>query len=343
MQRPMMDPTFVPDLFEAKRIPAWKPWLLKGVKAFWGWLVSNPFTVRKPGEERRTFSIWSVLLRVAVIWIILVPLLLGAMLMLIVQQGTHPAPASVAADPNSEGLYFETAHFTSADGTPLTGWLVPALDARRVLDEKDRSVRLRRPAIVLVHDFGHSMQQMLPLVRPLHDEGLVVLVLALRGQGTIAPTAQTYGLNEAKDVSAGLDLLRQTSYVDSSRIAVAGIGTGANACLIAANGDAGVKALVIVQPVKAYEQGVSVRIAPKSQWLDWMEPLCRRAFEAIYNVDSEQLNVKHYASLLATRPSLSLLDEDPFLLNEASTAHRVKVFCRRALQTNELPKLGSAR
>ena len=346
MQRPMMDPTFVMDLAESKQQKkhiAWKRWLFSGIKAFWGWLVSNPFTVSRPGEQKRRVSVWSILLRTTVMWIILLPLLLGGTLVLLIRQATHPPAASVAADPNSQGLYFETVHFTSSDGTPLTGWLVPALDARRVLDEKDRSLQLRRPAIVLVHDFGRSMQQMLPLVQPMHDEGMVVLVLALRGAGTASPTGQTFGLNESKDVAAAVDRLRQTSYVDSSRIVIAGIGSGATACLIATKSDASIRAVVAMQPLKGYEENVSTRIAPKQAWLGWMEPLCRRAFEAIYSVDSQQLDLKAYASVMANRPSLQMASEDPYLLNEAGTAHQIRAFCRRAFQTNLITTVGSAR
>lgn len=344
MQRPMMDPTFVPDIVEAKcKHVAWRQWVSRGTRWFWGWLLTNPLTVQMPGQEKRRWSIWSVVLRMVVCWAILLPLLVGGTVLLLVFKGTHPAPASLAADPSSQGVYFESTRFPSTDGTQLSGWIVPAIDARRVLDEKDRTLKLSRPAIVLVHDYGHSMQQMLPLIKPLHDEGMVVLVMGLRGANTGSLTAQTFGLNEAKDVSAAVQLLRQTAFVDRNRIAVAGVGTGANACLIAASSDSTIKAVVLAQPVKSYREAAANRISPNGKWLTWMEPVCQRVFEVLYGVDSQQLSYDRYASLLKTRPTLLFDTEDSYLLNEVGTVHRVQVFCRKHLQTDELPRLGTAR
>ena len=71
--------------------------------------------------------------------------------------------------------------FLADDGTRLEAWLVPVIDAKRVIAEKEAVIRRKSPAAVLVHDFGATREQMLSLVHPLHDAGFVVLVLSLRG------------------------------------------------------------------------------------------------------------------------------------------------------------------
>src|SRR5207302_3423613 len=115
--------------------------------------------------------------------------------------GTHPSAPPAVTDPHTRGLFFTVEEFTSADGTQLKGWLVPVIDAKRVLDQRDDLLRHVQPAVVLVHDYGQSPQQMLPLLESLHEEGLVLLVVGLRGIGTDSRVmGQTFGFSESQDV-----------------------------------------------------------------------------------------------------------------------------------------------
>lgn len=345
MNRPMMDPTFVPDVVQAKRrhIPLGQI-LKRGARWFCTWLLSNPLAIRKPGDEVVRWPLFKVALRMVVFWSILLPILLGLLVMLCVYMGTHPSRTPIVAEPSSQGVYFEPASLASTDGTQLAAWLVPAIDARRVVEEKDRTLRLSHPAIVLVHDYGKSMQQMLPLVRPLHDEGIVVLVLGVRGSGTNSlMAAQTFGLNESKDVLAAVDLLRQSAFVDGKRIAVAGVGTGANAALIAASRDPGIKAVVLADMLPNCDGVVASKLSPTQRWLTWTRPLCRRVFELECGVDANDLDGARYTGLLKTRPNLQLAGQDGITTGDAATVTQIKLFCRAQLNTQAAPALGSAR
>ena len=343
MNRPMMDPTFVPDVVAAKRrhIPL-SQWMTKGAKWFWNWLLTNPLAIRRPGDEPVRWPLIKIGIRMAIFWSILLPILLGAVVMLTVYLGTHPTPLPIVAEPSSQGVYFEPATVASIDGTQLAAWLVPAIDAHRVVEEKDRTLHLSHPAIVLVHDYGHTMQQMLPLVRPLHDEGIVVLVIGLRGSGSGSTSAQTFGLNEAKDVMAAVDLLRQTAFVDGRRIAVAGIGTGANAALIAASRDTNIRAIVLADMLPNCDGIVATRLSPKEPWLAWLRPVCRRVFEMECGVDVNDLDSARYQGLLKTRPALVLAGQEGITNADPTTLHRIKLFCRQQLDTQTAPRLGLA-
>src|SRR5260370_1169386 len=83
------------------------------------------------------------------------------------------------------------------------------LDARRVLDQKEKWIAEKFPAVILAHDYGASRQQMLPLVAPVHQAGFVVLVLQLRGSALGGQAGSTFGLKESGDVKAGVNLLRK--------------------------------------------------------------------------------------------------------------------------------------
>ena len=178
--------------------------------------------------------------------------------------GTHPKVSRDWGDPADRGVYYDPISFPSRDGTLLQAWLVPVVDAKRVLARKDKVLSERQPAIVLVHDFGRSPQQMLPLLAPLHEDGIVVVAVGLRGLGAGRASGRTFGLNESLDVAAAVDMLRRRPFVDPDRIAVLGIGTGANAALLAAAKDAKIKALILADPVAGPEEAVARYVGPSS-------------------------------------------------------------------------------
>lgn len=344
MNRPMMDPTFVPEVVESKRrhIPL-RALIARCGKWFWNWLLTNPLAIRRPGDEPVRWPVFKVAIRMAVFWSVLLPLLLAGLVVLSVYRGTHPAQVPIIAEPSSQGVYFEPATLNSTDGTQLTGWLVPAIDARRVVEEKDHALRLSHPAVVLVHDYGHTMQQMLPLVRPLHEEGIEVLVLGLRGSESGSLAAQTFGLNESKDVMAAVDLLRQTAFVDGNRIAVIGIGSGANAALIAASKNTAIRALVLADMLPNCDGIIVNHLSPSQPWLAWLRPVCRRVFEFQYGVDAADLDSGHYTAFLKSRPAMVLPGQEGITNANPTTLRQIKLFCRQQLHTETGPQLGSAR
>src|SRR4051794_29177023 len=125
MQRPVMNPTFVEfHHTTAKWATCWQ-YVVRGGKWFGRSLLTNPFAVQKPEQPVAAESPVKVLVRVAVSWAILLPSLCVLSAVGLVTTGTHPAPPPALLDPNSQGCYFESVTFNSADGTELSGWLVP--------------------------------------------------------------------------------------------------------------------------------------------------------------------------------------------------------------------------
>lgn len=345
MQRPVMNPEFVEFSETTTRWATCWAYVVRGAKWFGRSLMTNPLAAPKPDQPVRAETPARVLVRVAVSWAILLPSICVLSAFYLVTTGTHPAPPPELLDPNSQGCYFETVEFASGDGTKLTGWLVPAMDARRVLSEKDKVLKAKRPAVVLVHDVGQSPQQMLPLIRPLHDEGVNVLAVSLRGcgTGTARASGATFGLRESSDVAAAVELLRQMRFVDPNRVAVVGIGTGANAALMAASKDPSCKAVVIANPVKSCDDVIARRIAPHGRGLGWMQSVCRVTFELMYKVNADELDYDRYASVLSTRPSLVFDTGNPYVLSERKHVAEVRMFCRKTLGTQDRPAIGSAR
>lgn len=229
------------------------------------------------------------------------PILLVGFLVAIVLAATHPGRTAQGADPLSFGVYYDPVNFLASDGTRLEGWLVPVIDAKRVLEEKDLIVGKRYPAVVLVHDFAANRQQLLPLVQPLHDSGFVVLAINLRGTESLSGTAQTFGIKEAYDIKGAVEMLRRRSFVNAEKIALIGIGTGANACAIAAKNDPAIAAMVLAAPVDNFDQAFAQRVGSDHAWLSPLRNLFRWTFEVMYGVDTGELESKSYAKMIDQR------------------------------------------
>lgn len=337
MKRPVMDPLFVDKDHKSRgRSLQVLKYLLISSKWFGRLLVSNPFVIRRRAVDAPVPPA-RILVRVAASWLVFLPFIMTATAVVLVYGATHPKAPLVLADPNSQGVYFDPVEFVSSDGTKLAGWLVPQVNAKRVLDEKEKLLRVRHPAVVLVHDFGQSPQQMLPLLLPLHQEGVVQLVVALRGQGSSGFAAgQTFGLNEWQDVKAAVETLRTQAFVDPTRIAVIGVGSGANAALLAASHDPSIRAIVLADAYKNVDEAIARRVAPHQRWLRWMRPLCKWTFELSYRVDGDDLAFDQYSQLLVSKPSLIFHDgAEHIRFLDPSTIDQVRAFCRRHLHTAE--------
>jgi pimeloyl-ACP methyl ester carboxylesterase len=308
MKRPVMDPMFLKDQNHPPRFP--KLWAAgaacgRGVVWFGKLLFRPPFRVNRVGASQQSPA--SKIVRGLVYRMMFAPILISGMSAVVVFFATHPLVNAPPIDPSSQGVYFDPISFTSEDGTQLQAWLVSVVDARRVVLQRDRLLRSSNPAVVLVHDFAQSPQQMLPLLAPLHDDGLIVVAVGLRGVGVSrTPKAQTFGLDEAMDVNAAVEMLRHRPFVDADRIGVLGVGTGANAAMIAAARDPRIAALCLADPLSSPSDAIVRYIGPNRVGLRWLQVVNRWAFQIIYRVDMEDMNLNRAPGIAATRPVLRL-------------------------------------
>jgi predicted alpha/beta-fold hydrolase len=230
-----------------------------------------------------------------------VPVVLVIFITALVFAATHPGASVVATDPLSFGVYYDPVNFLSDDGARLEGWLVPVIDAKRVIEERDAVIGKRYPAVVLVHDFAGSRNQLLPLVKPLHNAGFVVLAINLRGTTALAKEAQTFGIKESQDVKAAVEMLRRRAFVDPARIAVVGLGTGANAALIAGRNDPAITALVVSAPMDGFDQAFASRVGSDRGWMKHLRPLFRWTFQTMYGVETSDLDLNNFVPLMQSR------------------------------------------
>ncbi len=308
MIRPQMGPSFLEEEApEPGHKPRFRPlrfvgrmvWLL--VLSVWRVLTYDPLK-RKLRIEDGTLV--SRTLRGLGYRLFFAPVAVAGIVSLVVYTATHPTNNLLEKDPGSTELYYDAVTFVTSDNVRLEGALFPVLDARQVIEEQEKALRKRYPAVVLVHDFGLRKDQMLPLVRPLHEAGFVVLTLNLRGNGASAQAAQTFGLREALDVRAGVEMLRRRPYVDATRITVVGAGTGATAAMLYAKSDPAISAVVACDPVRRVDVLLDGTLAPRHRLLSWMKPLCMWTFEFAYQLDIDEVEWGEFDSVRLTRPTL---------------------------------------
>lgn len=98
------------------------------------------------------------------------------------------------------------------------------------------------PAVVLVHGFKTSREEMVPWARFLHDGGYNVLLLDTRGCGKSGGSTVGLGATEPHDVALAVDAAR--AEFGTTKVAVLGISLGAGAVILAAADDPDISAVI---------------------------------------------------------------------------------------------------
>jgi alpha-beta hydrolase superfamily lysophospholipase len=118
--------------------------------------------------------------------------------------------------------------FESTDGTTIRAWLALA--------------KVGAPAVVLVHGFKTSREEMLPWARFLHNAGYNALLLDLRGAGRSGGGTIGLGATEPRDIMEAVQTAGEAFRTD--HVAVLGISLGAGAAILAAADDPRISAVV---------------------------------------------------------------------------------------------------
>lgn len=126
----------------------------------------------------------------------------------------------------------------TAGGAIVRGWLLeaPTGDPHRA--------GTPRAAALVMHGWGGSAADMLPVSEPLLAVGLDVLLLDARGHGRSDDADVVSMPSIAEDIRAALAWLRAQPQVDPARIVLVGHSVGAGACLFVAADDSAVAAVV---------------------------------------------------------------------------------------------------
>lgn len=308
MPRPVMEPIFVEADEPARPTPnRVLPGLLSHLRsvssAVWA-LLTFELLGRSADENDETAGRLGGLARRLVYWTALAPAGLLVVVIALCHSATHPTLPTIDLDPGSLGVFYDAVTVAASEQRRLDAWLVQPLDAERVLHERERALRRRFPAAVLVPDHGCGPQLMLPLIRPLRDAGFVVLVIHAGRRSDAQSPSSTFGVEESKDVLAAVHLLRQQTFVDPDRVVLIGAGSGANAAALAARDDGRVRCVVLDGPLVNAGDAVSRHVLSSRESLTFLADPCRWVLQVVYGIDLDELQLDRVLRQLDRRPVL---------------------------------------
>jgi uncharacterized protein len=117
--------------------------------------------------------------------------------------------------PAALDLPFKTHRFPSGNGSTLEAWYVPGEDERLI--------------VVLFHGYAASKSTILNATRVFHQLGYGTLLVDFYGSGGSSGDETTLGVEEARDVAAAVDYVRQTW--PNRKVVLYGISMGGAAIL----------------------------------------------------------------------------------------------------------------
>ena len=160
---------------------------------------------------------------------------------------------------------------TTGSGATLRGWLREPALAR----ESDRP----GPVALVVHGWGSSAADMVPVSQPMLDAGLRVLLLDARGHGRSDDVGPATMPTFAADLGSALGWLRRQPWVDPERIVLVGHSVGAGAALLVAAEDHAIAAVVSLSSMAAPREFMARQLRTRLP-----DPLVRLALRYVEHV-----------------------------------------------------------
>lgn len=155
----------------------------------------------------------------------------------------HPPRMRIRRTPDSFGADFEDVRFDSADGTPLSGWWVPASEPRGVL--------------ILCHGMSAHREQLLPWASWLWKAGFSLFLFDFRATGTSGGNLSTLGLQEMEDVIGAVDYVKNRE--PDQPLGALGFSMGGVAIMLAAAQDPRIEAISTLGSYTCLDSAISQR------------------------------------------------------------------------------------
>jgi pimeloyl-ACP methyl ester carboxylesterase len=216
--------------------------------------------------------------------------------------------------PGSFGLSSEDVSFRSRDGVLLSGWWVPAPDAKGT--------------VVMVHGLNRSRIEMVRRLPFLQHEGWNALLFDLRHHGRSGGSATTFGAREKEDVEAAVRLARERA---RGPVVTWGVSLGAASVMLAAADDPEVAGVVCDSSYLSLRDTARhhLRLFRNFRW--WLRPVpvWPVADEVVFWIgrrggfDPDRIDIRAAAARLKGRPALFVANaEDRRMPKEIAFALR---------------------
>ncbi len=209
-----------------------------------------------------------------------------------------PRPASV---PEARPPY-EEAPLVS-EGLRLRAWLARG--------------RPEKPAVVIAHGLGDSLDSYLDNARIFLERGHTVLLLDLRAHGGSEGRYTTLGCRERADVLAAVAALREKGLAPRG-VVLEGHSMGAVAALLAAPDTPGLRGVIAEAPYDSYRRSIAHHARLFYHLPEWLPliPLAIKVAEWRAGFDADQADVVAAAGRF-TAPLLAIADGEDRRMPEA--------------------------
>jgi alpha-beta hydrolase superfamily lysophospholipase len=210
---------------------------------------------------------------------------------------THRAPVN----PHPPPTYKEVQ--LVSDGLRLRAWLARG--------EPDR------PAVIIVHGLGDTLESYQEHAQPFLDRGHTVLLLDLRGHGGSEGTTTTLGGRESGDVRSAMDYLKAEGSGEEGFVLM-GHSMGAVAVFLAAADRTDVRAVIAEAPFDTYRNTVAHHARVLYGLPSWVPliPLSILGAEWLAGFDADEIDAVSAASRIQA-PLLAIVDGDDPRMPEA--------------------------
>ena len=165
-----------------------------------------------------------------------------------------------------------------------------------------------RPAAVIVHGLGDSLESYLEHARLLRQRGHAVLLVDLRGHGGSAGSYTALGARERADVTSAMDELRRRRLTQHGLILM-GHSMGSVAVLLAAADARDVRGVIVEAPYDTYRNTIKHHAKVYYQLPGWVPiiPLAIAAAEVRAGFDADQVDAVAAASRMRA-PLFAIVD-----------------------------------
>ncbi len=136
--------------------------------------------------------------------------------------------------PADVGLQFEDVTILTENGKSVFGWFIPATRSGS------------GPAVVAIHGWGGNAENLLSLVRPLHEAGFMLLLIDARCHGLSDEDSFASMPRFAEDLGHAIDWLKCQEGIDPQAVITIGHSVGAGAALLSASGRDDIAAVVSI-------------------------------------------------------------------------------------------------
>lgn len=212
-----------------------------------------------------------------------------------------PDRENAGLTPKSFELAFDEVTFRSGDGTPFSGWWVPAQDAKG--------------SVVLVHGLNRSRIEMVKKTPFLHGLGWNSLLFDMRHHGASGGDTTTFGVKEKEDVRAAIALARSKA---PGPVVLWGVSLGGATATLAAADDPGVAGLVCDSSYRSLRDTVGHHLVlfRNFRWWTRLVPRWPVADLAVYWIgrrggfDPDRADVLAAALKIDGRPALFVCNSD---------------------------------